>query len=58
MYMIYNSFKLHIHQYERVIASSELYYIWYHDIGYMFVKFQGDAVNHQKAFAARTPANL
>ena len=45
---------LQIHQYERAIASIELYDVWYHDIGYICAKSQGDAAIHQKAIAPRT----
>ena len=51
-------FKLQIVQYERAVASNESYYVWYHDIGYICAKSQGDAALHQKAIAPRTPAYL
>ena len=43
-----------MHQYERAIASGELYYIWYLYIGYICANSQGDAVIHQKAIAPKT----
>ena len=43
-----------MHQYEREIASGELCYVWYLDIGYICANSQGDAAIHQNAIAPKT----